>query len=195
MANCDTHNSPPWPPGLGTQQAWDTQLAFQHLQAQGLADTKRTAERRLNGWGLWPGELSAEGLVDEHGAHPNRLILQQQIDTARRKRHAVLFFQLHTWPDGPQVLHANDARGGRCWVPLPPGPLEPGPLAQALRQIERLMGKPVAASRRWPTRAGSTCTSSPAPGPDPARPRPTCAGWRPRAYTSSGRRWPRRRTR
>ena len=61
--------------GLDGLKVWDTELAFAHLQAQGKADTKRTAERRLNALGLLPQELTPDLLLDEHDSSPNRLVL------------------------------------------------------------------------------------------------------------------------
>ena len=43
---------------LDAPRVWDTELAFKHLKAMGEADTKRTAERRLNALGILPKELS-----------------------------------------------------------------------------------------------------------------------------------------
>ena len=65
--------------GLDASQVWDTELAFAHLQALGEADTKRTAERRLNTLGLLPQELSPELLLDERDRSPNRLVLEWAI--------------------------------------------------------------------------------------------------------------------
>lgn len=104
--------------GLDAVRVWDTELSFKHLQAQGKADTKRTAERRLSSLGLLPKELSDNNLLDEHGRPPNPLVLSWAIERARAKRDRILFLQLHPLPDGQPCLHANDARGARFWVPM-----------------------------------------------------------------------------
>jgi hypothetical protein len=48
--------------GLDTPIAWNTEGAFAHLASQGLAGTKRTAERRIHELGLWPLALDADAL-------------------------------------------------------------------------------------------------------------------------------------
>jgi len=104
--------------GLEAEQVWDTHLAYEHLKACGEADTKRTAERRLNAQGLLPAELAEEALQDEHGRAPNRIVLAWAMEQARKRRDRVLFVQLSPLPSGKPCLHANDARGARFWVPL-----------------------------------------------------------------------------
>ena len=77
--------------GLEAEQVWDTHLAYEYLQACGEADTKRTAERRLNAQGLLPAELTEETLQDEHGRAPNRIVLASAMEQARKRRDRVLF--------------------------------------------------------------------------------------------------------
>lgn len=98
--------------GLDGPRVWDTELAYEHLQTQGKADTKRTAERRLHELGILPAELGVEKLVDELDRCANQLILNWAIEDALSKRKLVLFAQLATLPNGHNCLHANDARGG-----------------------------------------------------------------------------------
>ena len=132
--------------GLDVPQVWDTELAFAHLQAQGEADTKRTAERRLNALGILPQELTPEALRDEHDRSPNRPVLEWAIEQARKRRDRVLFAQLHPLPDdaapGQSCLHANDARGARLWVPLTS--LSDAAIQHALADLQRHIGKPIA---------------------------------------------------
>lgn len=132
--------------GLDAPQVWDTELAFAHLQALGEADTKRTAERRLNILGLLPQDLSPELLLDEHDRSPNRLVLEWAIEQARKRRDRVLFAQLHPLPNGSSpgqtCLHANDARGARFWVPLVN--LNDASIQEALADLQRHIGKPIA---------------------------------------------------
>ncbi len=128
--------------GLDTHQVWDTELAFAHLQAQGEADTKRTAERRLNTLGMLPPELTPESLLDERDRSPNRLVLEWAIEQARKRRDRVLFTQLHALPGGCPCLHTNDARGARFWVPL--ASLNNAAIQQALADLQHHIGKPIA---------------------------------------------------
>lgn len=128
--------------GLDAPQAWDTELAFEHLNARGEADTKRTAERRLNVLGLLPKELAEEDLRDEHDRPLNRLVLDWAIEQARKRRDRVLFAQLNPLPGGQPCLHANDARGARFWVPL--ADADNATIQAALETLQRHVGKPIA---------------------------------------------------
>lgn len=104
--------------GLGAPKVWDTHAAYAHLQSLGKADSKRTAERRLHALGLLPPVLTSETLQDELGRGVNSVVLQWAIKRARGQRKLVLFAQLYPLPCGGLCLHANDARGGRYWIPL-----------------------------------------------------------------------------
>jgi sulfate adenylyltransferase subunit 2 len=128
--------------GLDRPVAWTTELAFQHLDNQGLAGTKRTAERRIHELGLWPAALNLETLRDSFGNTPNALVLNHQVDTARAKRGLVLFAQLHTLPNGLVCLHANNAKEGRYWVPLQ-GKLSAESIQTALNQLQQSIDKPM----------------------------------------------------
>jgi sulfate adenylyltransferase subunit 2 len=128
--------------GLDAPQAWDTELAFAHLQARGEADTKRTAERRLNALGLMPQELGPDLLLDERDRSSNRLVLDWAIEQARKRRDRVLFAQICQLPTGQACLHANDARRARFWVPLTQVTDET--IQQAVADLQRHIGKPIA---------------------------------------------------
>jgi sulfate adenylyltransferase subunit 2 len=128
--------------GLDTERVWDSELAFEHLKACGEADTKRTAERRLNALGLLPQELTEAKLLDERDRPPNRLVLKWAIEQARKRRDRVLFAQLSPLPGGQPCLHANDARGARFWVPV--GSMEGRSIQQALAALQQHIGKPIA---------------------------------------------------
>lgn len=128
--------------GLEAEQVWDTHLAYEHLKACGEADTKRTAERRLNAQGLLPAELAEEALQDEHGRAPNRIVLAWAMEQARKRRDRVLFVQLSPLPSGKPCLHANDARGARFWVPL--ANVEWETVRTACVALQQHIGKPVA---------------------------------------------------
>lgn len=142
-----TSNHPADLLGLDELRVWDTDSAFQHLQAQGKADSKRTAERRLHELSLLPAELDTDSLQDEHSRPANPLILRWAVAKARNQRKLVLFAQLHALPAGGGCLHANDARGGRYWIPLP-GPAfqapETGTVVNALQQLQQHIGKDIA---------------------------------------------------
>lgn len=128
--------------GFDAEQVWDTELAFEHLKSLRQADTKRTAERRLNSLKLLPKELSRDDLRDENDLSPNCLVLDWAIERARKRRDRVLFAQFHSLPDGKPCLHANDARGARFWVPI--ANADAGAAQQALVALQQRIGKPIA---------------------------------------------------
>ena len=116
----------------GKGRVWDTQSAFEQLQAWGQADSKRTAERRLYELGELSEALSLETLRDESGRVPNQVVLDWALERARAKRHLVLLGRLHQHADGAISLQANDARGARYWV----GVSEAGAHGQELRSAD-----------------------------------------------------------
>jgi len=126
--------------GLDDARVWTTELAFQHLSGRLGSESKRTAERRLHSLGILPDELGAQGLVDELGRPAIALVTNWVIDRARSKRRLVLFAQLASLPSGRPCLHANDARGGRYWVPLPAAP-DVRTVQWALEQLQQHLGR------------------------------------------------------
>ena len=105
--------------GFSQPQVWSTTLAYQKLEANGSALTKRTAERLLQSLCFLPALLRADALKDEYSTPPTQCVIDWQIEAARNARKLVLFIQLKDLPDGTACLHANDARGARYWLPLP----------------------------------------------------------------------------
>lgn len=128
--------------GLDAQQVWDTELAFEQLRQRGEADSKRTAERRINALELWPQALQANELKDERGYGLKQKVLDQVLDGARKRRERVLFVQLHDLPNGQPCLHANDARGARLWIPL--AAEQDALVIEALQQLQAHIDKPLA---------------------------------------------------
>lgn len=122
-------------------QVWNTELAFQKMLALGQAGTKRTAERKLNEFGLWPQELTQTKLKDEFDRPLNALVLEQQLSSARSKRKLILFAQLHTNTDGSIFLHANNAKGGRYWVVVQKNR---GSVNEAIKKLYTFLDKPIA---------------------------------------------------
>jgi sulfate adenylyltransferase subunit 2 len=130
--------------GLDAPHVWDAELAFQQLQAVGQANSKRTAERRLHVLTIVPPELQAADLHDELGRTPINAVLHWEIEQVRSKRKLVLFAQLHPLPGGCDCLHANDARGGRYWVPMEQGAVTAHGIATALELLQNHIGKEIA---------------------------------------------------
>ena len=138
-----TKSAPPDLLQLDTQQVWDIELAFDHLRKLNQADTKRTAERRLQALKILPAELSAATLRDELNRAPNNILLKWAINQARSQRRRVLFLQLAVLPNGKSCLYANDARGARFWLPLDPA-LSKDSLLQSMQLLQNHIGKSIA---------------------------------------------------
>jgi sulfate adenylyltransferase subunit 2 len=129
--------------GLDAPQVWDTQLAFAHLNQRNQTHSKRTAERRLQELEMLPPELNPESLTDELERRPTSSVLTWDIERARTKRKLVLFAQLLRNPDGQDILHANDARGARYWLPLGANSINAQQLHSALQQLQAHIDKDV----------------------------------------------------
>jgi sulfate adenylyltransferase subunit 2 len=128
--------------GLDQAKVWNTQMAYEHLRGLGLADNKRTAERRLHELRILPQELNADLLRDELSRGLNTPVLQWAIRQARTKRQRVLFLQLNPLPNGTPCLHANDGRGARYWIPLSAA-LSTDTVWESLLQLQRYIDKPI----------------------------------------------------
>ncbi|MGY2137211.1 sulfate adenylyltransferase subunit CysD [Pseudomonas reactans] len=129
--------------GLDAPTVWDTQSAYLHLSNLHQADTKRTAERRLHELGLLPRALTENNLTDELGRPPIASVLAWEIEKARTKRKLVLFAQLTTSPNNQKILHANDARGARYWLPLEATSITPNQLKSELQRLQQHIGKDI----------------------------------------------------
>ena len=129
--------------GLDAPRVWDTEAAFQHLKARGEADTKRSAERKLQELRLLPAALASEDVRDEQERSPIAAVLKWEMDEARRKRRLVLFAQLTELPGKHQCLYANDARGSHYWIPLGVKTATTADIGDALGKLQAHAGKPV----------------------------------------------------
>lgn len=130
--------------GLDIRKVWDITSAYLHLKSLGAADTKRTAERRLQELNFFPQELSVNSISDITGKKPTPSVLKWQIEEARKKRKLVLFVQMGQLPNGRVCLHANDARGARYWIPFSEKPLTVEELRQSLSMLQTHLEKPIA---------------------------------------------------
>ncbi len=136
------HSATPIPPALvDPTRAWDLAQACEFVQQHGLADSRRTAERRLHAWGLMPQVLELAALRDEQGRVPRGLVMGSLLAQVRARRDLALFAQCHQLSDGRALLHANDARGARFWVGL--RGLDADSAIHALGHLRGLVGKPI----------------------------------------------------
>lgn len=142
MPTPSEHDAQGMPSGLAEPaHAWDLAQACEFVQQQRLADSRRTAERRLHAWGLLPPILSLADLRDESGRAPRLLVISALLEQVRARRHLAVFAQWHLLPDGRATLHAHDARGARLWVGVPQRDAQCA--LHALGQLRELVGKPL----------------------------------------------------
>lgn len=95
----------------------------------------KAAERAINQSVLRCSAIDASSLVDEHERPAKRLVLEQLLTSARRKRKLVLFAQIIMPDCNGQFLVLNDARGGRRWVRLGLDSDSRDPLLVALNKV------------------------------------------------------------
>ena len=80
--------------------------------------TLKATERSIQTSSIRFEPLTDKVLVDEHGRSAKRLVLDQLVDTARKKRKLILFAQSLPIDNNVEFLVFNDARGGRRWIRL-----------------------------------------------------------------------------
>jgi sulfate adenylyltransferase subunit 2 len=103
---------------LQEQVTWTTHTIAELLYSEpSEADIKAT-ERAIQGSSIRFEPLNETALVDEHARPAKRLVLDQLMATARKKRKLILFTQMLETDDGLRFLALNDARGGRRWIRL-----------------------------------------------------------------------------
>ncbi len=129
--------------GMDQPGVWDTESAFQLLRAQGQAESKRTAERRLHEMGIAPPPLQAADLRDENGQTPVPLVVEHEMQVARSKRKLILFARLVDLRRDVLTVSLNDARGARYWVNVSAKEKSGvSPITHALLALVSYFGKP-----------------------------------------------------
>ena len=127
--------------GLGAFRVWDKESAFQHLNQLKLVETKHAAEQRLYELEILPPEINVSSIRDENGRSPILIVLNWEIEEARKRQRTVLFIQCKDLPDGNPCLYANDVQGTRYWVPISTVSAET--LIDALGRLQIHIGKPL----------------------------------------------------
>lgn len=128
--------------GLDSTDAWDTELAFAHLKAHGVTNSKRGAERCLHALGLLPPVLDVRSLFDETGHKPVDIVVDSLVEQARACQRSVLFAQIHPHDGSGLGLHCNDAHSGRSWTGLGTE-ADTGSICAGFARIQRLVDKPL----------------------------------------------------
>jgi len=105
---------------LQTQAVWTSQ-SIAELMFSGTTEANlKAAERAIQVSSIRFEPLSDALLIDEHARPAKRLVLDQLLATARKKRKLILFAQMLETDEGLQFLALNDARCGRRWIRFDP---------------------------------------------------------------------------
>ncbi len=129
----------------GEARLWDSHQLLAQIQDSVSDMSLRTLERTINDQALVPAPLKVADVRDNHGAAPNRLVLEDLQATAKRQRRPSLVLQLHRNARG-YVLMANDGRQARKWLSFETRPGE-SELTLFLRLLGRAYNKPLLV---WP---------------------------------------------
>ena len=103
---------------LSTQFVWTTQSIAKYLYGDLTSAVRKATDRSIQASSLWFEALTDQLLADEHGRPAKRLVLEQLLVSARKKRKLILFAQLLQIGNETDCLALNDARGGRRWIRL-----------------------------------------------------------------------------
>ena len=103
---------------LPKQTVWTTRRMLGFLGVDITDATLKATERSIQTSSIRFEPLTDKVLVDEHGRSAKRFVLDQLIDTARKKRKLILFAQSLPIDNNVEFLVLNDARGGRRWIRL-----------------------------------------------------------------------------
>ena len=103
---------------LSTGVVWTTQSIAEHFNPAVNEAALKATERSIQTSPIRFQPLTEQFLADEHERPPKRLVLNQLLDLARKKRKLILFAQLLQIDTENEFLALNDARGGRRWIRL-----------------------------------------------------------------------------
>ena len=95
---------------------WDRDALLAHLNmGAGTAELKKL-ERLTAKANYYPAILQPDGIRDHQGHRLHANLLAAEIEAIQARRGKWLALQLRTFEGEPNMLCANDGRGGRCWL-------------------------------------------------------------------------------
>ena len=102
----------------GALTHWDTRALHDCLTDQNPGETTslRSTERLLQQSALLPETAQLSDLKDEFGRPARQVVAASFDEQARSRRQQSLIVQRAPGGSGPEVLFANDGRGGRRWL-------------------------------------------------------------------------------
>jgi sulfate adenylyltransferase subunit 2 len=103
---------------LEIRRVWTTQSIAELLHNEPTEAHLKATERAIQASSIRFEPLTEATLQDEHERPAKRLVLEQLLATARKKRKLILFAQLLASDGTVDFLVLNDARGGRRWIRL-----------------------------------------------------------------------------
>jgi sulfate adenylyltransferase subunit 2 len=103
---------------LSKKTVWTTQRIAEYLHSDLTDALQKATERAIQVSPIRFDPLSDQSLTDEHGRAPKRLVIDQLLDVARKKRKLIVFAQVLKIDNETDFLALNDARGGRRWIRL-----------------------------------------------------------------------------
>ena len=103
---------------LEIRRVWTTQSIAERLHNEPTEAHLKATERAIQASSIRFEPLTEATLQDEHARPAKRLVLEQLLALARKKRKLILFAQLFASDGNVDFLVLNDARGGRRWIRL-----------------------------------------------------------------------------
>lgn len=88
------------------------------LYGQDEMSSLKATERSIKASSIRFETVTDQSLADEHERPPKRWVLDQLLNTARKKRKLILFAQALAVANETHFLALNDASGGRRWARL-----------------------------------------------------------------------------
>ena len=149
---------------------WDRDALLAHLNmGAGTAELKKL-ERLTAKASYYPAILQPDGIRDHQGHRLHANLLAAEIEAIQARRGKWLALQLRTFEGEPNMLCANDGRGGRCWLFANVGQTVPDHLkdfarllaGQSQHPILLILHGPLAALRNdLPLMGGVKCCQTP----------------------------------
>lgn len=95
---------------------WDRDALLAHLKMRASTAELKKLERLTAEASYYPATLKPDGIRDHQGHPLHANLLASEIEAVQARRGKWLALQLWQFEGRPDMLCANDGRGGRCWL-------------------------------------------------------------------------------
>ena len=95
---------------------WDRDTLLAHLNMKASTAELKKLERLTTEASYYPAILKPDGIRDHEGHPLYANLLTSEIEAVHARRGKWLALQLWTFEGEPNMICANDGRGGRCWL-------------------------------------------------------------------------------